>query len=196
MLNGREMLAYAERVNGEGRYGETEDLLTRIGVGEYLAQIFGGIAMSQGEFVRLPDFGLAPDAIAAAKTPEIDELIAAGNTVANRARLVDLVDHAEASATVGTPGLDDTLEAIREEIRKYAEAEVVPHAHEWHLKNEYIPLEIIQGLGDLGVFGLTMPKNSAAWVWARKPCAWSPRSFRAPISASARWAPARKSPAN
>jgi (2S)-methylsuccinyl-CoA dehydrogenase len=155
----REMLAYAERVNGEGRYGETEDLLTRIGVGEYLAQIFGGIAMSQGEFVRLSDFGLAPDAVAAAKTPEIDALIAAGNTVANRARLVDLVDHAEASATVGTPGLDDTLEAIREEIRKYAEAEVVPHAHEWHLKNEYIPLEIIQGLADLGVFGLTLPEE-------------------------------------
>jgi len=155
----REMLAYAERVAGEGRYGETEDLLTRIGVGEYLAQIFGGIAMSQGEIIRLSDFGLSPDAIAAAKIPAIDKLVATGNTAANRARLVDLVDHAEASATVGTPGLDDTLEAIREEIRKYAEAEVVPHAHEWHLKNEYIPLEIIQGLADLGVFGLTLPEE-------------------------------------
>jgi len=155
----REMLAYAERVDGEGRYGETEDLLTRIGVGEYLAQIFGGIPMSQGEFVRPSDFGLSPEAIAAKKTPEIDVLIATGNTVPNRARLVDLVDHAEASATVGTPGLDETLEAIRAEIRKYAEAEVLPHAHEWHLKNDYIPLEIIKGLADLGVFGLTIPEE-------------------------------------
>ncbi len=155
----REMLAYAERINGEGRYGETEDLLTRIGVGEYLAQIFGGISMSQGEIVRLADFGLTAEAIAARKIPAIDKLIATGNTTAHRARLVDLVDHAEASATVGAPGLDETLEAIREEIRKYAEAEVVPHAHEWHLKNEYIPLEIIQGLADLGVFGLTLPEE-------------------------------------
>ena len=45
-------------MKAEGRYGETEDLLTRIGVGEYLAQIFGGIPMSQGEFIRLGDFGL------------------------------------------------------------------------------------------------------------------------------------------
>ncbi|WP_374545481.1 acyl-CoA dehydrogenase family protein [Rhodoblastus sp.] len=155
----RESLAYAERAKAEGRYGETEDLLTRIGVGEYLAQIFGGIPMSQGEFIRLGDFGLSAETIAAKRVAAIDTLIAIGNTAPNRARLVDLVDHAEASATVGSPGLDETLEAIREEIRKYAEAEVVPHAHEWHLKNAYIPLEIIQGLADLGVFGLTIPEE-------------------------------------
>jgi (2S)-methylsuccinyl-CoA dehydrogenase len=155
----RETLAYAERMRAEGRYGETEDLLTRIGLGEYLAQIFGGIPMSQGEFVRLGDFGLSPQAVALKRSPAIESLIAAGNTAPNRARLVDLIDHAAASATVGSPGLDETLEAIREEIRKYAEAEVVPHAHEWHLKNAYIPLEIVKGLSDLGVFGLTIPEE-------------------------------------
>jgi (2S)-methylsuccinyl-CoA dehydrogenase len=155
----RELIAYAERMEAEGLYGETEELLTRIGVGEYLAQIFGGIAMSQGEIIRLSDFGLASDAIAESRIAAIDELITTGNTVAHRARLVELVDHAEASATVGAPGLDETLEAIREEIRKFAEAEVVPHAHEWHLKNAYIPLEIVQGLADLGVFGLTIPEE-------------------------------------
>ena len=155
----REMLAYAERMKSEGRYGETEDLLTRIGVGEYLAQIFGGIPMSQGEFIRLGDFGIPNETIVGQRVAAIETLIATGNTAPNRARLVDLVDHAEASATVGSPGLDETLEAIREEIRKYAEAEVLPHAHEWHLKNAYIPLEIIQGLADLGVFGLTVPEE-------------------------------------
>jgi (2S)-methylsuccinyl-CoA dehydrogenase len=155
----RELLAYGERMKAEGLYGETEELLTRIGVGEYLAQIFGGIAMSQGEFIRLAEFGLSGETIAAGRIAAIDSLIASGSTVANRARLVDLVDHAEASATVGAPGLDETLEAIREEIRKYAAAEVLPHAHEWHLKNQYIPLEIVQGLADLGVFGLTIPEE-------------------------------------
>jgi (2S)-methylsuccinyl-CoA dehydrogenase len=155
----REMLAYAERMQGEGLYGETEDLLTRIGVGEYLAQIFGGIPMSQGEFVRLSDFGLSGERISASRIAAIETLISTGNTTTNRARLVDLVDHAEASATVGAAGLDETLEAIREEIRKYAAAKVLPYAHEWHLKNEYIPLEIIQGLADLGVFGLTIPEE-------------------------------------
>jgi (2S)-methylsuccinyl-CoA dehydrogenase len=49
----KEMAAYARRMREEGRFGETETLLTRIGLGEYLAQIFGGIAMNQGEIIRL-----------------------------------------------------------------------------------------------------------------------------------------------
>jgi (2S)-methylsuccinyl-CoA dehydrogenase len=60
---------------------------------------------------------------------------------------------------VGDPGIDETLEAMRGEIRKYAEAEVLPHAHEWHRKNEYIPLDVIEGLSALGVFGLTIPEE-------------------------------------
>ena len=55
----RELLHYAERLSGEGAYGEIEDLLTRVGFAEYLAQVFGGIPMSQGEIVRLSDFGLS-----------------------------------------------------------------------------------------------------------------------------------------
>ena len=58
------MAAYARRMREEGRFGQTEELLTRMGLGEYLAQIFGGIPMNQGEIVRLADFGLGPDEIA------------------------------------------------------------------------------------------------------------------------------------
>jgi (2S)-methylsuccinyl-CoA dehydrogenase len=155
----REMTHYAERTLDEGRFGETEELLTRIGLGEYLAQVFGGIPMSQGEMVRPEDFGLSAARIATRRIEAVERLIATGNTRANRARLADLIDHAAASATVGDPGLDETMEAIRSEIRKFAESEVMPHAHEWHLKNEYIPLEVIKGLADLGVFGLTIPEE-------------------------------------
>ena len=42
-------VAYAERMQAEGKFGEIEDLQVRIGFGEYLAQILGGIPMSQGE---------------------------------------------------------------------------------------------------------------------------------------------------
>jgi (2S)-methylsuccinyl-CoA dehydrogenase len=155
----REMLAYRERLSGEGRFGETEELLTRIGIGEYLAQIFGGIPMSQGEIVRPGDFGLGADVIARHRSDSVERLIATGNTVANRKRLAELIDHADARGTIGDPGIDETLEAMRGEIRKYAEAEVLPHAHEWHRKNEYIPLEVIDGLSALGVFGLTIPEE-------------------------------------
>lgn len=155
----RELLAYADRLSAEGAYGETENLLTRIAFSEYLAQVFGGIPMSQGEFVRLSDFGLTPADVAARRIAEVDALIASGSTAANRARLAELIDHHEAAETIGATGLDETLEAIRSEMRKFASDNVTPHAHEWHLKNDYIPLEVISGLADLGVFGLTIPEE-------------------------------------
>ncbi|WP_400770002.1 acyl-CoA dehydrogenase family protein [Methylosinus sporium] len=155
----RELLAYADRLSSEGAYGEVENLLTRIAFAEYLAQVFGGIPMSQGEIVRLSDFGLSPADIAAAHIPQVDSLIASGLTSANRARLAELIDHNGAAETIGATGLDETLEAIRSEMRKFAGDNVTPHAHEWHLKNDYIPLEVISGLAELGVFGLTIPEE-------------------------------------
>lgn len=155
----REMIAYAERLRAEGRYGETEDLLTRIGVGEYLSQIFGGIPMNQGEFIRPEDFGLSAEKVAALRAGAVAQMIALGNTSENRARLVNLIAAQDSAAMIGDPGLDETMEAIREEMRKFGDGEVAPHAHEWHLANAYIPLEIVDGLSALGVFGLTIPEE-------------------------------------
>ena len=154
----RQLAAYAQRLADAGNFGETEELLVRIGAGEYLAQITGGIPMSQGEIVRLADLGLAPSAVAARLTPAVEHLIATGNTAQRRARLVELIRQHHA-ATVGACGLDDTLDSIREEMRKFAEDRVAPYAQEWHLKNEYIPLGVISQMSELGVFSLTIPED-------------------------------------
>ncbi|HEY8136799.1 MAG TPA: acyl-CoA dehydrogenase family protein [Methylocystis sp.] len=154
-----ELVHYAERLSAEGAYGETEQLLTRIGFAEFLAQVFGGIPMSQGEIVRLSDFGLSCEQIAARRNDSMTRLVLEGNTPANRARLAELIDHHEAAETIGATGLDDTLEAIRSEMRKFAADNVTPFAQEWHAKNQYIPLDVITGLADLGVFGLTIPEE-------------------------------------
>ena len=154
----RQLAAYAERLTASGDFGEIEELLVRIGSGEYLAQIFGGIAMSQGEIVRLADLGLPPAAAAARMTPAVEHLIAFGNTAPRRARLVELI-RLQHEATIGACGLDETLDSIREEMRKFADDEVVPHAHQWHLRNEYIPLDIIGQMSELGVFSLTIAED-------------------------------------
>lgn len=151
----REMLAYADRLQAEGRFGETERLLTRIGVGEYCAQAFGGLPMNQGEFVRPQDFGLDADLVATLRRSA--EAAIAGNDAESRARLAARIAAQDSAAMIGDAGLDDTMESIRDEIRKFGDAEVAPHAHEWHLANDYIPAEIIDGLSGLGVFGLTIP---------------------------------------
>jgi (2S)-methylsuccinyl-CoA dehydrogenase len=155
----RQLAAYAARMRGEGRLGETEELLVRIGMGEYLDQVFGGIAMSQGEMVRLSALGVPARDAARFRAEAVETLIAEGNTPENRARLVALMREAQAAATFGDPGLDDTLEAIRTEMRRFGEAEVAPHAHAWHLNNAYIPLEVIAHMAELGVFGLTIPEE-------------------------------------
>jgi (2S)-methylsuccinyl-CoA dehydrogenase len=154
----RQLAAYARRMTEMGAFGETEELLVRIGAGEYLAQIVGGIPMSQNEIVRLSDLGLAMSAIASRLTPAVEHLMATGNTPARRARLVELMrEHRD--ATVGACGLEDTLDSIREEMRKFADDRVVPFAQQWHLKNDYIPFDILAQMSELGVFNLTIPED-------------------------------------
>jgi (2S)-methylsuccinyl-CoA dehydrogenase len=154
----RQLAAYAERMQAQGALGEVEALIVRIGLGEYLAQMQGGIPISQGEIVRPSDFGLSAAAVAARFTTEVEELILIGNTAANRARLAELMASTH-GATVGACGLDETLESIREEMRKFADSEVIQHAQGWHRTNSYIPLEVIAQMSELGVFGLTIPED-------------------------------------
>ncbi|SLN45295.1 acyl-CoA dehydrogenase family protein [Roseisalinus antarcticus] len=151
----RQMQDWAERLTAEGTFGETEALLHQIAFGEYLAQIFGGIPMSQGEIVRLADLGVTP----AVMPPEVAQLIRHANTQDARARLVALMQEHSANITVGRTGLEDELEMIREQFRRYAVERIDPHAHDWHLKDELIPMETIAELAEMGVFGLTIPEE-------------------------------------
>ena len=153
----RQLNAYAARMNDAGRFGEVERLLVTIGLAETLAQIFGGIPMNQGEFVRLEALGIKEDRIAQRKTAAVKALIAEGTAPETRARLAALIGQSD--GTVGDDGLDETLNAMRTEMRRFANDEVLPHAHEWHLKNAYIPLEVIAHMAELGVFGLTIPEE-------------------------------------
>jgi (2S)-methylsuccinyl-CoA dehydrogenase len=153
----RQLAVYARRMMAAGRFGQTEYLLVSMGLGETLAQIFGGIPMSQGEFVRPGSLGLAEDRIEMRRTSAVKILIAEGSSPETRAKLVALI--AKSDGIIGDDGLDETLEAMRTEMRRFANEEVVPHAHGWHLANKYIPLEIISHMAELGVFGLTIPEK-------------------------------------
>jgi (2S)-methylsuccinyl-CoA dehydrogenase len=156
----KQIAEYARRMEGDGRFGEIERLLTQIGASEYLGQLFGGVMMSQGEIVRMHELGLTKDQHVAILTEPVVQLIT-GTTPKTRAGAVELIKHAQgaAAANYGDPGLDETFEDIRNEMRRFSEAEVVPSAQEWHLKDEYIPLPLIAKMSELGVFSLTLPEE-------------------------------------
>ena len=154
----RQLAAYATRMADDGTLGETEELLVRIGLGEYLAQVAGGIPMSQGEVVRPSDLGLSPAQTAVRINAIVEKLVTAGNSAEHRAHLIELIRSGH-SATVGTCGLGETLDSIREEMRRFADSEVIGNAQTWHLTNSYVPLEVIAQMSELGVFGLTIPED-------------------------------------
>jgi (2S)-methylsuccinyl-CoA dehydrogenase len=151
----RQMQDWAVRIKAEGAFGEMEALILQIAFGEYLGQVYGGIPMSQGEMARLQDIGL-PNA---APGEAASQLIAAGNTAAARQRLVSLMLDAKGAATFGASGLEAELEMIREQFRRFSDEKVAPFAHGWHLNDALIPMEIIEALAEMGVFGLTIPEE-------------------------------------
>jgi len=155
----RQMKGWAGRLSEQGRFGEVEQLILRIGFGEYLNQIAGGIPMNQGEAVRPHDLGLGWDALQDFNTDAVRTLRACGNTQVARTRLTELMRERSAEITVGATGLDDELEMIREQFRRFSVDKVEPYAHEWHLNDELIPMEIIAELAEMGVFGLTIPEE-------------------------------------
>ena len=155
----REILRWAERLDAEGRLRELERLILQAAYGEYLNQLRGGIALSQVEVVRPGDLGLAEDAIQAFLTPAVQRLIAAGNTAGVRQRIAELIAEGFDSGDFGDLALgDETLDMIREQFRKFAD-EHAEAAHDWHLKDVLIPIEVFGELAELGIFGLTVPED-------------------------------------
>ena len=155
----RQMQNWATKLSDEGEFGEAEQLLHQIACGEYHAQIVGGIPMSQSEIVRLSDIKIPAAAQQDYQNAAVMNLIANGNTQATRTRLVELMQEQAGNVIFGASGLDEELEMIREQFRRFSVDKVEPHAHEWHLNDELIPMEIIEELAELGVFGLTIPED-------------------------------------
>ena len=154
----RQMQTWAEKLDAADQFGEIEKLILQISFGEYLWQIYGGIQMNQGEVVRLQDIGLSQEDQRALMSSAVMTLCDRGNTQAARLRLVELMQE-QANTIVGKSGLDEELEMIREQFRRYSVEKVEPFAHEWHLKDELIPMETIEELSEMGVFGLTIPEE-------------------------------------
>ncbi len=155
----RQMLRWSEVTKEERKFDTVEKLILQIGFGEYLSQLKNGIPMSQTEFIRMHDIGLSSEIINKFLIPEVEILIKFGNTQPAREQLCRLMQDRLGVSTYGFSGLDNDLEMVREQFRRFSDEKVAPYAHQWHLKDELIPKEIIDEMAELGVFGLTIPEE-------------------------------------
>jgi (2S)-methylsuccinyl-CoA dehydrogenase len=90
----------------------------------------------------------------------VRKLIDGGNTDAARMRIAALICEGADSGYFGDPALDDEmLDMVRDQFRRFVEEKVLPDAHEWHLKDELVPMEVVEQMAELGVFGLTIPEE-------------------------------------
>ena len=152
----RQLLRWAERLDAAGMLGERESLILQSAFGEYLWQMIGGIAVSQVEIVRVQDMSLGESEERAYFTQAVNALIRGGNTNAVRMRLAELIAESEfGDVALG----DETLGMIRDQFQRFAAEKVKPFAHDWHRRDELIPMSVLEEVGALGVFGLTIPEE-------------------------------------
>ena len=155
----REMLSWATNLESENRFTEYEKLILQFIFSEYLCQIKTGIPMSQLEVIRPKDLGLKNGLFNEIDNNSFNDLILNGNETKDRLELANIIRESVSSNNFGSLGIDETSSMIRDQFNKFVEEHVTPYAHEWHLKDELIPMSVIDKMSELGIFGLTIPEE-------------------------------------
>ncbi|MBC7770734.1 MAG: acyl-CoA dehydrogenase family protein [Phycisphaerales bacterium] len=143
----REVRDWAGALSERNAFGETEQLLAKLLAAEYAAQLAGGLPMTQVETIRPADFGISAPPVTLRVTQE------------EKSQLASLLHDSQGRATFENVNLDADLDLIREQFRRFADDRIVPFAHGWHCRDEFIPLSVVEEMGALGVFGLTIPEE-------------------------------------
>ncbi|MBT5572300.1 MAG: acyl-CoA/acyl-ACP dehydrogenase, partial [Alphaproteobacteria bacterium] len=150
-----QLLGWGERLERDGRLSNLEHMILTSGFGSYLKQLKYGIAMSQDEIARPGDLSL--DEADFFKSEAARQLMTTGDSIAVRQSIAE--ELSTRSGDFGDRGLDETHGMIADQFRRFSDEKVSPHCHGWHVRDELIPLEIIQEMAELGVFGLTIPEE-------------------------------------
>lgn len=155
----REVASWATKLKAENKFSETDALLAQLLFAEYGAQLCGGIPMNQGEIIRPSDLLDDEGALGILQNSALQYLIRKGGTQAVKTAIARHMVDSMGRATLENCGLDEMFDMIRDQFFAFSEAKVAPFAHQWHLKDELIPIELVDELGALGVFGMTIPEE-------------------------------------
>lgn len=151
-----QMIAYAEKNSGE-----LEKALMQFFVAEVIPHF------SEKVSYRFHDWGVDESILRETiwkgeVTKEVEKILANEN-VSHIAKLIAQQGHG------GSYGLDEQHEMFRQTFKKFAEDQVVPLAEKVHRHDLLIPEEIVQGLRELGCFGLSIPQKYGGFQDDEKP---------------------------
>jgi (2S)-methylsuccinyl-CoA dehydrogenase len=148
----RQMAAWAERVDGD-----FEAKVARAYVGEVARSLVGGVDLGPCESISLADLGI--------KDGDLRETLLLPDVVSFSAEHANGDVYLEIAAHVRDHGMpnhgydDEMLEEIRAQFAKFVDAEVIPRAQDIHRQDILIPMDIVDQMSELGVFGLTIPEE-------------------------------------
>ncbi len=136
IAHGAAAVASARNLLGYGVHGETEERLTVA----FVADVAHDLATRL--LGRETDWGVDRGAL-----DGIHDFMAAGRAPELLASLVD-----------GAPShLDEDMQLASDTFRRFADEQIAPRAEHVHRTNADVPEELIEGLAELGIFGLSAP---------------------------------------
>ncbi len=144
------MLYWCE--SGQGA-NQLDAKIATLAFAEGIGQLVGGLPMGQNEMFRPADLGIGSAARVLADA--CADLLDADHAATRAAVAAALADGAWPSETLH----DSDLDSIRDQYRRFTDAEILPHAHGWHLANDLIPDATVQAMADLGTFGVCIPEE-------------------------------------
>ena len=152
----RETFNWYKRLDESSKASEVDASVTLFAFAEYLTQMKNGIMMSQSEIVRPSDLGLTDLDFNFMDNATIKDLIELGLSDKIKKVIVDSLDK-DLFPNLGLN--DETLDMIQDQFKKFTEEEILPHANEWHLKDDLIPDDTLKKMADLGVFSIAIPES-------------------------------------
>jgi len=155
----RQVASWATDLEADGAFTEVDALLAQLLFAEYGAQLVGGIPMNQGETIRPAQLTDDAAALALLDTQPLHRLIRDGGTRTVKTAIARHLADARGRATLENCGLDPMFDMVRDQFFAFSQAKVAPFAQAWHLADELIPLPLIEELGTLGIFGMTVPEH-------------------------------------
>ncbi|MGB5351325.1 MAG: acyl-CoA dehydrogenase family protein [Polyangiales bacterium] len=148
----RQLAGWAERVGGE-----YEGKVARAYIGEVARTIVGGVDLGACENISLAEVGVSEgDLRESLLRPEVTEFSA---EYASGRVYLELAAHARDHGFPNRGFGDDMLDEIRSQFSKFVDAAVIPKAQDIHRNDVLIPMDILDQMSELGVFGLTIPEE-------------------------------------